>query len=420
MTVISKLREKRNLFAIFFIALIVRILYILLHANSTTVTYDSAVYDSLALGIIERGEFYFEKMHSSHPPLYPFFLAAIYKLFGHSFTLVRFIQSFLDALTCVLICLVSEKLTQSKKWAWGAGIFSAFYYGLIHMSAAILTESLFTFLFTLSIFLLIDIEKNNYIKTALAGFVLGLTTLTRAIPLLMLFLIPAWLFVKYRLDVKSVLRNFIAVLLPFIITLIPWTVRNYKIHGVIVPINIEAGYAFWSSNNPYGLGINPFLQPETKELAKKYSSTLPEAEKDRKFFQEGLKFLKSQTLLQNIKSVLHKYYCFLFPSIEKYDVTFVMIAPFALYGMWIMLKSNSLIYYVLLNFIISTTIFVGYPRFRNPASPFIIMFGAAGIKSLFERCKNKRNFYFFSGLWVLLNLILFYMETVLDFDFGLF
>src|SRR3989338_8584817 len=73
---------------------------------------DAAEYDRLAMGLV-RGEGFVSPQGSptsARPPLYPFLLAALYGVFGHSYHAVVVVQAFLGAMTCVLIGLIGVRL----------------------------------------------------------------------------------------------------------------------------------------------------------------------------------------------------------------------------------------------------------------------------------------------------------------------
>lgn len=233
----------------------------------------------------------------------------------------------------------------------------------------------------------IELKRNLWNKI-MGGVTLGLATLTR--PLLVFFpvFICFWLFFKYR-NLKQTMGIFFIYLLFFILTLTPWTVRNYIIHRTFVPLTTQAGALFWSSNNPWSKGhwVNIW-----REKSYPTYPNLSEVGNDRESFKRGLKFLQSQSLLENTKLIFLKIWWFLFPlssSLSTYDLTFSFIFPFCLIGMWVRKSYNDILYYVMANFLLIVVIFYGSPRFRVSASPFIIAFGTFGLKYLYEKLNNK-------------------------------
>ena len=41
------------------------------------------------------------------------------------------------------------------------------------------------------------------------------------------------------------------IILCAVITILPWTIRNYRILGIIVPVNTNGGWTFYLGNNPH-------------------------------------------------------------------------------------------------------------------------------------------------------------------------
>ena len=410
-------KEKISLMAIFSIALIIRLAFIFFVSDSDFIS-DEDGYDAVAVNLLQRKGFFDEwGMSSFHPPLYSLFLYFVHLIFGHSYFWVIVIQAVIDASTCLLVYFIVKRLIKNEVWAVIAGLFSCFYLSLIAMSTQILSECLFTFLFTLSILFLLNKDvKPNFWNKIMGGVTLGLATLTRSVTLIFPIFIFFWLFFKYR-NIKRVIGRFFVYFLFFILTLTPWTIRNYIIHHAFVPVSTAGGATFWGANNPWAKG--EWVHIWSEKGAPTYSN-LTEVERDRAYFKEGLKFLKSQTLLQNIKLIFLKIWWFVFPlspAIYKYDLTFAILFPFCLYGMWIMRKSNSILFYIMANFLLGVIIFSGSPRIRAPASPFIISFGIIGLKYFYEKLKNKTYFCLVTGMWMLLNFTIFILDTIFNFDF---
>src|SRR5688572_27214641 len=90
---------------VFFGALAVRVLYLSQYANSPffwSPALDALYHDLLAKGIAAgnppEGAYF-------RAPAYYYFLAGIYKVFGHNFWAVRGIQAMIGSLSCVLLYL---------------------------------------------------------------------------------------------------------------------------------------------------------------------------------------------------------------------------------------------------------------------------------------------------------------------------
>ena len=124
-------------------------------------------------------------------PGYPYFLAAIYKVFGRNYFAVGLIQIILDTILCLLLFCLGKKIFNPL-----TGILAAFlgalYRPFIFYSVTLLSDSLILFLSLLtltSLYWALFRFRNSRFKIgdwALTGFIFGLATLTK--PTILLFL----------------------------------------------------------------------------------------------------------------------------------------------------------------------------------------------------------------------------------------
>lgn len=180
-------------------------------------------------------------------PLYEYFLAGLYKVFGHNYGPVWLAQALLHALSAWLLylasCLIFADSGYRRRLAlWAAAIF-AFYPDLIEISAMLLTETLYLFLVCLLIYLFfLYRDKNKFWLAPVLGLAAGLATLSRP-PVL--FLIPVFLFYFWR---KRLGRPAVLFLIALFLVFIPWTARNYQVYGEIMPFGAAGNYNFWIGN----------------------------------------------------------------------------------------------------------------------------------------------------------------------------
>jgi len=181
-------------------------------------------------------------------PLYEYFLAGIYKVFGHYYGVVWFFQALLHALSAWLLYLTALLIfsaNEKKKGIalWSAGIFG-FYPDLIEISAMLMTETLYLFFVCLLFYLFFRFfyQQKNWILVSLLGLVSGLAVLARP-PVL--FLLPVVYFFFFRKKLWWQATIFSAVLL---LVFVPWTARNYQVYGEIMPFGAAGNYNFWIGN----------------------------------------------------------------------------------------------------------------------------------------------------------------------------
>ncbi len=186
-------------------------------------------------------------------PLYEYFLAGIYKIFGHHYEPVWLIQALLHALSAWLVYLATILIlvdNQKKKTAglWAAAIF-AFYPDLIEISAMLMTETFSLFFICLMVYLFFRVVgRPDYRLIAVLGLTAGLAVLARP-PVI--FLIPVMLFYFWR---KKLWRQATLFTLIIILVFIPWTWRNYQAYGQLMPFGAAGNFNFWIGNRHGGDG----------------------------------------------------------------------------------------------------------------------------------------------------------------------
>lgn len=208
-------------------ALGLRVVYILLFFSPTYIeAEDQLLYLSLAEAISNGN---WSALTPERTLGYPFFLAGIFFIFGQEYWPVLILQALVDSLTCALIGLLALKVFGEGFLL--AGMLAAFNLNMMVLSAMVLTDSLFLFLFTLSLLLaaIYMIERKSVYFFACI-VLLGLATMFRAasyylIPLLIVGLLAAALWHRSRMH--DVLPVAAVSLLVLGMTLLPQHWRNW-------------------------------------------------------------------------------------------------------------------------------------------------------------------------------------------------
>jgi len=217
---------------------------------------DARAYDVIAMNIAQGNGFRenletdvkYDYAIARVGPLYQYFLAGTYKVFGHRYEYVWLIQAILHAASAgliYLICLLIFAPFARKRQAalWSAVIFG-FYPDLIEISAMLMAETLYLFLFCLLLFLFFRyFNNNNNWSILLFGAIFGLSVLSRP-PVL--FLIPVAFFYFWQKKKITWAVIFGAALIG---VCLPWTMRNYNIYHKIMPFGVAGAYNFWIGNH---------------------------------------------------------------------------------------------------------------------------------------------------------------------------
>jgi hypothetical protein len=240
---------------------------------------------------------------SFRAPLYPTFLALVYFINGTDFSrffAARLAQAILlGAPLAPLTYWVARRLfplsssTESTDAERGrkveqaariAAWIVACYPMLLVYPLGLGTENPFFILLLASFFFLL--KSNEQPTTAnflLAGFFLGLTTLTRSVilPFAGLVVLWAWFFLKQK-------RGAIFIAFIFLLTIIPWSLRNSLLHERPTGIETSMGYNLYLGYHPQGNGS--FVFGPSLDLL----TILDDAERDRIGTQKAVEFIKAQ------------------------------------------------------------------------------------------------------------------------------
>jgi 4-amino-4-deoxy-L-arabinose transferase-like glycosyltransferase len=206
--------------------------------------HDERDYNALAVHLVEQGRYTLdgEQLTSIRPPLYPAFVAAVYRVAGvENYPAVRAVQALLSLVAVWLLYLLGSEVYDRRTGLGAAGLF-CFYPSLLGQNNLLLTEALFTFWLIAACLAAARFFRTESLAwLAGAGVLVGLASLTRAVlwlfpPVLALGLLVFWTVgFRRRLAAAAVL------LAAFAVTLAPWAVRNTRLHETFVPIDVMGG-----------------------------------------------------------------------------------------------------------------------------------------------------------------------------------
>ena len=240
---------------------------------------DGRVYAQIARNVLEQHVY----SHDTQPPYnpsiirlpgYPFFLIAIYSVFGHSNnTAVRVVQAVIDTTTCALIAWVAFEWAIGEERRHRAalialGLAAVCPFTVIYV-ATILTEVLTNFLAVAMVLTATFAFKATVRKKALmwwiaTGLIAGLAVLFRPDSGLFAAAIGATLMLSALVSRKAgsfFTRMRAAILsaalfsIAFCIVLVPWTIRNERVFHMFQPLSpahgempdefVARGYLLW-------------------------------------------------------------------------------------------------------------------------------------------------------------------------------
>ena len=179
-------------------------------------------------------------------PVYPFFIATVYFVFGQHNVAVRIAQSAIDLITCLLVAFISFNLappSQKRSAAMSALIiYGCLSWFTVSWTRYILTETLATFVTVLAVAVSIMAFRNERWRWPVVGLICGVALLTRADSVL---LVTAFgLFLSFHIVRRRSAKSVLSLLLfcsTIPLVLAPWIVRNYLALGKFQPLASPTG-----------------------------------------------------------------------------------------------------------------------------------------------------------------------------------
>lgn len=250
MKVFSQLKGMTNSSAmlIFGVALIIRAVVLCLgysaHTDKDflTLTPDSVNYVIAAKTLMIQGFLAHSSALFYFPPGYPLFIMLHFAIFGEHAFPILLTQAILSSGTCVVVYLICEEVRLRRSVGLLAGILASCLVTSVSLSAVILSDTLYTFIFALSLLYIIRACINGNIPSFVtAGLLAGTATLIRPVGKYWAFAFAfvgasfVWLRGRDKSNQSPqwhvIVGGFlcacgVACLLP-----VPWLVRNDKVHG---------------------------------------------------------------------------------------------------------------------------------------------------------------------------------------------
>lgn len=383
---------------VFWVALVIRILALVAPPEPEWKP-DSGSYDRQAIELLDGEGFVDERgvPTSFRSPGYPLFMAGVYSVTGHDPGAVRLVQAVLDALTCALVYVLARRMFNPRA-ALAAAALTVFSLAQIYAARLILAESLVTFLVVLAVLLLhAALTRRSWSAACGAGTALGLGILVKGTLLLPTVLFGWAIWRASRAANEKPFLRWAAVMGFAGLTLLPWTVRNYAVHGRFVPVSTQAGYLMYCGNHPVDGRI--FGTCEDDEILKRFS-TLPEAEANAALMQETYRYVAANPGTVPRNALLKIVYFFspidweLLPGSGTINLTYVFALPFAVYGAWIARRSGwasaGVLATMVAGFLLTVLLTESSPRYRFPLEPLLGVFAGLGLVSIVDRFAAQR------------------------------
>lgn len=425
-------------------ALIVRVIFLLQYYHTVfwyAVWSDSGYYNQWARRMVVNHDWL-----GSEPffmtPLYPYFLALTYSVFGQDLLIVRILQNLAGVATVLCVFLVGEKLF-SRKVGFAAGIIASAYGPFILSNNLILVETLKVFFLVMTLLLLLVARDKKHAGWWLApGLTTGLAILCRPTDFLVVVVAALWTFLFIQKSAKEKVVRLTSFIAGVILLVAPVTLRNYLVSNEFILITSNGGLNFYLGNNPQAVGV--YYNVDQLDLANDpdgrvyletvFNKILKPSEVSSYWFSRAADFAVHQPLdlLQLLirKAILffhHKEisqlgynYQFIYSTsvpLLSFLPSFIIIGPLAVVGCFIARKRWKelfLLYGILFAEFVGVIAFFVTDRFRLSAIPFMILFAGLAVVQLYERWQERRWKELHGAIVILVAAVL--LTTVINYD----
>lgn len=273
--------HKRALLILILIGAILRLWVISARPDEAIpVAPDEGEYVHIAQNLAHGDGFTFQGEPTAYRDvLFPFAASLLFRISGNHPAAVFGFQLILDCLTALLLYRVgrvrfSAGISLALAGAW------LLYPAAVLFTSLFLTETLFVFLWVSALAMHDRFERREYriVDSIALGILLGLLTLTRAAGLVLAASVLIYLvLIRYETPKRVRFTAAAVVLGAFLLTVVPWMVRNTVQVGSFT-LNTNGGINLFIGNNPHATGAYRFDETAAAPL---YEADLDEAERDR-------------------------------------------------------------------------------------------------------------------------------------------
>jgi hypothetical protein len=236
----------RKLLLLTFCALLVRAAFLLLEPETQPIA-DERTWVNWAVENLITPKVSFSPFRTRmifYPPLYPYFIAVFYSLFG-SLAAVKWAQVLLGALLVPAVGRAGARVFGERAGLLAAA-WVAFYPDLVWFSVHFWSETLYLVLLWWGFERLLAADRApGWRPAALAGVVWGLGVLVRETSLYATPLAALWLLARRGPGRRARAAAF---LLAALLAVAPWTYRNWVVFRAFVPVSTAGGLNLWQGN----------------------------------------------------------------------------------------------------------------------------------------------------------------------------
>ncbi len=235
------------LWVIVAVALVLRVGFLLLEPRIDPVADERTWTDGarhLASDRVQLDPFH-TRLLIFHPPLYSYFLATSFRWFG-TFEAAKWLQVVLTSLLPLVLGRIGLRVFGPRSGLVAAAM-AALYPELVWFASHFWVENVFVVVLWLAFErLLAADERRGWPTAGVAGFLWGLAILARETGLYFVPLAAAWL--VFRAPRRGGAGRAAAFALASLLTVAPWTYRNWAVFHAFVPVSTAGGLNLFQGN----------------------------------------------------------------------------------------------------------------------------------------------------------------------------
>jgi 4-amino-4-deoxy-L-arabinose transferase-like glycosyltransferase len=222
------------------------------HQNLVDTNFDPYYFGKMGQSIAQGHGFAgFGSLLHRRAPLYPLVIGAVYIIVGVVPRAMLALQCLFFAVTCLLVFDIGRRLFNQRTGVLAA-VACALHPMLLRYLPQLQLETQLTLLVTLTLWLMIRFYGRPTVGNgALVGVAAGAAALTKAVVLFYPALFAVGIVLSYRaarrrsnLDRRTPWVGLAVMFVMMGLTLLPWTIRNYRVTGHFVPVSSGTSDAF--------------------------------------------------------------------------------------------------------------------------------------------------------------------------------
>ncbi len=340
-------------------------------------------------------------------PGFPLFLAGAMSVVGEDHFRVRLVLALSGVFACFVVYLLGKELVNESIGLIAAALVAVSPV-MAGFSVLFLSETLFAVTMLISLWILVKLSKTKFgtedrfrgnVLSLLAGISLAAAFYVRPSWLLVLPVVIVILVFSSRGDRTAAMQRALVLTLGFMLTLVPWVYRNYRVTDHFVPTTLWAGPSLYDGLNPKATGDSDMTFFDQENVLDRMS----EYEMNQHYTRRAVAYAKAHPghVVELMGAKLLRYWK-PWPNAPQFQsfwmmlavsVIFIPVMLFALYGAWVsrdqylllLITLGPLIYFSLIHLI-----FVSSLRYRLPAEYGLYILSAVGIYHLFFHLSQRK------------------------------